>query len=53
MSMKPFDHDKPAIMTYGSSPSSGEKYVKTHAISAYYSLGELSPTKAAENGSRS
>jgi hypothetical protein len=29
--------------TNGSSPSSGEKYAKTHSISAYNSLGDPKP----------
>lgn len=55
--MKSFDHDKPAtkaewvfafVLAYRElRPEIGERYAKTHALSAFLTLGKLKPREAA------
>jgi len=57
-SVKAFDHDRPAnrdewlfafVEAYRAlRPEIGEKYAKTHAVTAYSSLQELKPAQAAK-----
>jgi hypothetical protein len=56
--MKAFDHDKPTtkgewvfafVRAYRElRPEIGERYAKTHALSAFLTLGHLAPREAAK-----